>query len=97
MSNDNNSDQEKCNSEYREQIIKSDFKNMESKFLELGHLIKYNLYLLSKSIIFSSLISRLDVEPKSIETAIDIAHSVLRRFHDKDHEEYIKENVLNKE
>lgn len=38
------------------------------EFLLLGHYIKYNLYLLSKSIIFSNIATKFDDYDKAIET-----------------------------
>lgn len=70
-------------------ILKKNEKNekVEKKLdvvpesLALGHLIKYNLYLLSKAIVFASLY------PKSsnITAAVSETESVLKAFYSNDH------------
>ena len=42
-------------------------------FLVLGHLIKYNLYMLAKSVVFSSVVSK----SSDIDSAIETTHRVM--------------------
>lgn len=48
----------------------------ESEFLVLGHLIKYNLYLLAKSVVFSA-VSREVSDPSN---AVDITNRVMQEL-----------------
>jgi hypothetical protein len=52
------------------------FKKKEespNEFLILGHFIKYNLYLLAKSVVFSSVFSKVD----SVQDAINTTNTVM--------------------
>ena len=42
-------------------------------FVVLGHLIKYNLYLLAKSVVFSAVVAK----SKNVDEAVDIANKVI--------------------
>lgn len=56
------------------------------------HLIKYNMYLLAKSNIFTTLFnSRVDGKDLSLSDAVNLTHAVLGAFHKQDHPEPIKE------
>lgn len=46
--------------------------NLE-EFVVLGHLIKYNVYLLAKSIVFSAVVGKC----KSVEEAVDVANRAI--------------------
>jgi hypothetical protein len=48
-------------------------KKKVDDYLILGHLIKYNLYLLSKSVIFSSILE----QSKDIEKAISLTNQTM--------------------
>jgi hypothetical protein len=48
-------------------------KKKVDDYLILGHLIKYNLYLLSKSVIFSSILN----QSKDIEKAISLTNQTM--------------------
>lgn len=48
----------------------------DSEFLVLGHLIKYNLYLLAKSVVFSA-VSR---EVSNTSSAVDITNRVMQEL-----------------
>lgn len=48
-------------------------KKKVDDYLILGHLIKYNLYLLSKSVIFSSILN----QSKDIEKAIELTNQTM--------------------
>lgn len=50
----------------------SDKSNLED-FVVLGHLIKYNLYLLAKSVVFSAVVGKC----KSVEEAVDVANRAI--------------------
>jgi hypothetical protein len=56
----------------------------EKEVLTLGHLLKYNLYLLSKAVVFQALAGVVSKETTGEELA-DYAHTVLERFHRQDH------------
>lgn len=47
-----------------------------NEFLILGHLIKYNLYLLAKSVVFSSLFSKMN----SVDDAIQQTNLVMQEI-----------------
>jgi hypothetical protein len=47
--------------------------NNVEDFVVLGHLIKYNLYLLAKSVVFSAVVGKC----KSVDEAIDVANKAI--------------------
>ena len=46
------------------------------QFLILGHLIKYNLYLLSKAVVFSSIVSK----SVDLETVVEDTHKIMQQL-----------------
>lgn len=52
------------------------------EMLSLGHLIKYNLYLLAKAVVFSSVLKE---KQGNINEAANYAHAIMMAFHDQDH------------
>lgn len=50
--------------------------NYNQEFLYVGHFVKYNLYLLCKSIIFSSLCSKF----ATVEEATQATHNVIQEL-----------------
>ena len=56
----------------------------EKEVLTLGHLLKYNIYLLSKAVVFHALAGVVSKETTGEELA-DSAHTILERFHLQDH------------
>ena len=55
---------------------KPDLANYEQEYLYLGHYIKYNLYLLCKSVIFSSVISKFP----TIEEATEATNNIIKEL-----------------
>ena len=55
--------------------------NYNTEYLTAVHLIKYNIYLLAKSIVFSSVLNK----TQNIDEAANYAHAILMAFHDQDH------------
>lgn len=51
--------------------------NFEQEIVVLGHLMKYNLYLLSKSVIFNSLLTTQDITP---EEAADKTNRIINEL-----------------
>lgn len=51
-------------------------ENVTDEYLILGHMIKYNLYLLSKSIVFSSVMSK----TSNIKDAISLTDEVMKEI-----------------
>lgn len=48
--------------------MKKPVKEQADEYLILGHLIKYNLYLLTKSVVFSSILNRCESVDDAVET-----------------------------
>ena len=75
-------------------IKKMSDEQFKREILSLGHFLKYNLYLLSKSIILSSLLQTL---PKNqdgalnMSMAVNMSHGILTAFHQQDHPELAQE------
>jgi hypothetical protein len=57
--------------------------NVTDEVLVLGHQIKYNLYLLSKAIVFQSVLSSCE----DIKQAVSVTHQILGVFHGQDNPE----------
>lgn len=47
-------------------------QNQQSEYLVLGHLVKYNLYLLCKSVVFSSIVSKNSSEITTKEDVLKV-------------------------
>ena len=54
---------------------------LESEYLNIGHQLKYNLYLVSRSLLFSSLYSR----SGDVEYSLEQTSKVLERWFKEDH------------
>lgn len=50
--------------------------NKTDEYLVLGHMIKYNLYLLSKSIIFSSVMSK----SSNVSDAVKLTNEIIKEI-----------------
>jgi hypothetical protein len=78
----------------KKKIAKKDTSPKYSQFQEevlyIGHLLKYNLYLLSKSLVLNSLLQTLPKNPDGsvdLLKAVNMTHGVLTAFHNQDHPE----------
>jgi len=69
--------------------VKQELREFEKEMILVSHLLKYNMYLLSKSIVFGSILQALKTESMDVNTAVNAAanytHAILMAFHDQDH------------
>lgn len=57
----------------KKKVSQSKEQSSTEEFVVLGHLIKYNLYLLAKSVVFSAVVGKC----KSVEEAVDVANRAI--------------------
>jgi hypothetical protein len=57
----------------KKKVVQNKEQSNLEDFVVLGHLIKYNLYLLAKSVVFSAVVQKC----KSVDEAIDVANRAI--------------------
>lgn len=57
----------------KKKVSQNKEQSSTEEFVVLGHLIKYNLYLLAKSVVFSAVVGKC----KSVEEAVDVANRAI--------------------
>lgn len=67
----------------KKQKVQTNRFDFEKELITLGHLIKYNLYLVSKAIVFDAVLQK----EGDINKAANFTHAIMMAFHDQDHRE----------